>query len=107
MNNIKFKKEEIEKFEGIQDIEVGGFVRANENTVYDGLIGTIIELRYGEEKETDNDSILEIIVDFEEKQNMDQLYPELNGTSVKSVIMGEDDLHYYDRSMKEITEYLM
>lgn len=97
MTAICFTKEELKKYPLISQIEIGMRVIANDLSYYKGLKGTITEIRYGNEKETDNDTILEIIVDFEEPQygSLEHLYPELNGTSIGQVIMDEESLGFY------------
>lgn len=99
MKNIAFTAEELREYPKLNEIEEGLTVVANEASYYEGLIGVIAEVRYEEdERETENDTILEIVVDFEEVENMDDKYSALNGTSVSQVIMDEESLNFYFNS---------
>lgn len=70
-------------------------VVANANSPYEGLHGEITEIRSGEEKETENEVELEIVVDFEEVPDMDTKYSILNGTTIDQVIMDEETLNFF------------
>ena len=96
MNQIKFKKEEIKEYPLLEKIEIGLRIIAI-NSYYDGLYGTISDIKYGEDKETENEGILDIYVDFEEPENgtLEELYPQLNGTGIDMVIMGEEQLGFF------------
>ena len=93
---IRFKKEEIKEYPLLEKIEIGLRVIAI-NSVYDGLYGTIADIKYDQDKETENESILDIYVNFEEPKNgtLEELYPQLNGTGIDMVIMGEDELGFF------------
>ncbi|MDF2879656.1 MAG: hypothetical protein K0R54_213 [Clostridiaceae bacterium] len=95
MNNIKFTDEEIKKYPLLSNIEIGQCVLALDNNDYAKLRGVISDIKYGKDKETENEDILDIYVDFEEPENLDELYPHLNGTGVDQLIMAEDMLGFY------------
>lgn len=109
--NINFTDEELKEFPLLAKIEEGMEVIAMNDSYYVGLKGHICDIKYDEDKETDNEDILDIYVDFEvpthvtdglseykaydaAQEYLDKYYPELNGTSIGEVIMGEDMLGY-------------
>lgn len=96
-NNITFSKAELKAYPLLPKIEVGMRGIATEESDYKGLEGTVSEIRYGDQRETENDTILEIIMDFEEPTHgsLEELYPVLNGTGIEQVIMGEDMMGFY------------
>jgi len=91
---IPFTKLELKAYPMIQKIEVGMRGVANDNCDYKGLIGTVSELRYGQQKETENDCILEVVMDFEEPLHgsLEDLYPVLNGTGIGGVVLDEESV---------------
>jgi len=93
---MTFTKAELKAYPLLNKIERGLRVVAIDCD-YEGLYGTIDEIRYGQDKETENDCILEIIVDFEEPEHgsLEYLYPHLNGTGIGQVIMSEDILGFF------------
>lgn len=58
---------------------------------YSGLIGSVSHVLSGDEKETENEGD-EIVVDFEEVEDMEKKYPELNGTGVDQLFMDISDI---------------
>lgn len=78
----------------LEHIEEGMLVVGTEE--YQGLGGYIREVeRDVENFETENESACEIVVDFIEPADLSVTHPELNGTGVDHVIMGEDELIYF------------
>ncbi|MFB9749915.1 hypothetical protein, partial [Leifsonia shinshuensis] len=71
---------------------------------YEGLMGYIEEILILDERITENDCLLDIVVTFEETFNMDITHPHLNGTTVSKVIVGEDDLGFYVHDRDELAE---
>jgi hypothetical protein len=65
---------------------------------YSGLLGTVSNLFHGEEKESENEGDYDIVVDFEEVEDMDRLYEELNGTGVDQLFMEIEELALVDRN---------
>lgn len=59
---------------------------------YSGLLGTVSNILHGEEKESENEGEYDIVVDFEEVEDMDTLYKELNGTGVDNLFMEIEEL---------------
>lgn len=93
MTKITFKKEELKKYPLLEKLDAGVEVIALKDSHYEGLKGEIIELNYNkEDRVSENECIVEIIVDFEEPTAHDRAtkYASLNGTSVESVVMTED-----------------
>lgn len=89
---MKFKAEELAQYPLLSKIEVGQSVIALPDSDYNGLAGVITEILYGEERETENETILDIVVDFEEVEPLEKTHPHLNGTGIGNVFMGEDEL---------------
>lgn len=90
-----FTDEELFKYPYLNFIYPGGEVIALKDSMYDGLKGVIDEVRYGMAKETENDVILEIVVTYEgTDEEVAISHPQLNGTSICDVIMGEDELGF-------------
>lgn len=90
---ITFKNEELKKYPLLAKLEEGIEVIALKGSPYEGLEGEIIELNYNsEDRVTENECIIEIVVDFGEPTAQDRAtkYAHLNGTSVESVVMSED-----------------
>lgn len=95
MSNITFKQEELELFPYLYLIFPGEEVIALKGSMYDGLKGVIEEIRYGDERETENDCILDIVVTYHATDEEVAIsHPQLNGTSICEVIMGEDELGF-------------
>ncbi|MFF2532343.1 hypothetical protein ACFVS2_25875 [Brevibacillus sp. NPDC058079] len=94
--SIEFKMSELKAYPLLPQIEVGMRVLATDETNYAGLFGSITEIRYGDQKETENDTILEIVVDFEQPENLnlEETNPGLNGTGIDQIIMSEEDLGF-------------
>lgn len=87
------------KLEDIQDYML---VVANGEDYYDGLVGeTKIVRRDKKEFETENETAYEIVTDFLPTDNMDETHPDLNGTSVEELIMGEEDLIYFPNGWEQ------
>lgn len=126
--NIKFTSAELKQFPLLEKISEGMEVVATNASEYDGLYGCISEIRYGLDKETENECILEICVDFcvpehvtdglsendgydAMQKYLDEHYPILNGTSISEVIMSEDMLGFQfnlsDTFYTEITGEVM
>lgn len=76
---------------GIEKFTIGTQVLCIQED-YEGLIGSIDEVRSGEDKESENEGLYDIYVDFEEVEGMNQKYPHLNGTGVGGLIMDIEDL---------------
>lgn len=85
---------------------LGRKVRANDFSDYEGLVGEIVEIREGEEKETDNDGV-DFYVAFEIPKNEELirkiektfsiLYDEelsLDDIALDGVIMSKDMLEF-------------
>ena len=91
---INFKEEEVKKYPLLTQLQKGLSVFALNNNDYGKLRGEIVELHYGEDRETENECVLEIVVDFEEPSALARktVYANLNGTSVEMVIMAEDEI---------------
>lgn len=95
----------------INEIHVGMKVLAIDSG-FKGLEGEIIDIKKGDEKETDNDSILDIYVAFDEPYNLKETHAHLFDTwsfpdevippSLDSVIMAEDMLAYYQYDEDEL-----
>lgn len=98
---IKFSKVETKAYPLIGEISVGMEVIALKESDYEGLKGTISEIQYGKEKETENETILDIHVDFEEQEYapIETTHPNLNGTGISGVICGEDELGFQFNSL--------
>lgn len=93
---IKFTKAETNAYPFIGEISVGMEVLALKDCDYEGLKGTISEIQYGNDKETENETVLDIHVDFEEHEHAptEKTHPHLNGTGISGVICGEDELGF-------------
>jgi hypothetical protein len=93
---IKFSKVELKAFPHLESIQSGLAVIALKGSDYEGLKGRISEVKYGADKETENETILDIYVDFEEPEytSVETTHPHLNGTSISDVICGEDELGF-------------
>lgn len=93
---INFSKVELKAFPKLGLIQEGIRVIGLKGSDYEGLEGTIDEFQYGAEKETENETILDIHVDFEEPEfsSVEDTHPHLNGTSISDVICGEDELGF-------------
>lgn len=96
-NGILFTKVELKAYPLLPLLETGLRVICLKQESYEGLKGTITEIRYGNKRETENNSIVEIIVDFDEllHQSVDESHPHLNGTSIGQVVMCEETLGIY------------
>lgn len=95
--DFMFTDEEKKAYPLIDKIQRNMQVVALEGESYEGLKGSITEIRYGDQKETENDCILEIVVDFKKPLHgtLEELYPHLNGTGIEQVIMDEGCLGFY------------
>ncbi|MFJ8531195.1 hypothetical protein [Bacillus sp. NPDC094106] len=93
----KFTKVELKAYPLLPQVEAGVEVVALKGSDYEGLFGTIEAVHYGNEKETENDTVLDIVVTFEEEdgRKIEETHPHLNGTSICEVIMGEDELGFF------------
>lgn len=112
-NGIKYTQAELIKYPLLTKIMEDMTVVAIDCD-YAKLEGVITEIRYGADRETENEGILEIIVDFyipdevftgleQDSDASDEAfnayvykhYPHLNGTSIEQVIMSEEILVFY------------
>lgn len=85
----------------LDQIKEGMFV-VGKDDYYEGLVGVITEVRHDKaDFETENETELEIVVDFVETSDMERTHPFLNGTSVEMLIMGEDELYYFPNGLDE------
>lgn len=93
---IKFSKVELKAFPKLELIERGMNVIGLKDSDYEGLKGHISDIKYGTNMESENESILDIYVNFVEMDNVsiDTTHPHLNGTSISEVICGEDELGF-------------
>jgi hypothetical protein len=93
---IKFTKVEEKAYPKLGQIEVGLQVIALKECDYEGLTGRICDIKYGKDKETENETILDIYVDFEEHDyaSVESTHPHLNGTGISEVICGEDEVGF-------------
>lgn len=93
---IKFTKVETKAYPLIEKITEGMVVIGLKDSDYGGLEGTISEIKYGTDKETENETILDIYIDFEEHEyaSIETTHPHLNGTGIGQVICGEDELGF-------------
>lgn len=91
-----FTKVELKAYPLLPQVEAGMEVVALKDSDYEGLFGTIDAVLYGKDKETENDTVLDIVVTFKEEEGrkIDETHPHLNGTSICEVIMGEDELDF-------------
>lgn len=79
---------------------------------YKKLNGWIIDIKKGEEKETENETLLDIYVAFEETDDLIKTHPhlwdresfpnEVIPPALDCVIMGEDELAYYQEEEDEL-----
>ncbi|PLS19099.1 hypothetical protein CVD28_01445 [Bacillus sp. M6-12] len=93
---IKFSKVELKAFPKLELITAGTKAIALKGSDYEGLEGVVTEVKYGTDKETENETILDIYVDFEEMPyaSIESTHPHLNGTGISEVICGEDELGF-------------
>lgn len=94
-STISFTSEELKDFPLLDKIQVGMNVIALPESSYEGLGGVVTDILYGENRETENETILDIVVDFEEFAPLHKTHPHLNGTGIDNVFMGEDELAFY------------
>ena len=94
MDIYTFKNEELKRFPLLSKITADMEVVALNNNYYEGLEGYIDEIRYGDDRETENDGILEIVVSFIPTGDLEKTHPQLNNTSVDMVIMAEELLGF-------------
>lgn len=85
----------------LEDIRVGMKVVAIDES-YKGLEGVITDIKHGDQKETENETVCDIYVDFNESFDMLVTHPQLNGTTVSQVIMGDDELAYFQDENDEL-----
>ncbi|HDR7922675.1 hypothetical protein [Bacillus paranthracis] len=92
-----FTKVELKAYPLLPQVESGMEVVALKDSDYKGLFGTIDAVLYGKDKETENDTVLDIVVTFKEEEGrkIEETHPHLNGTSICEVIMGEDELGFF------------
>lgn len=95
-NNIIFSKEILEALPLVKNVEIGMGVVANETSDFGGLEGTLSSIRFGAERETDNEGILEIIVDFNEHDymNLSISNPNVHVSNLEQAIMNEEMLGF-------------
>lgn len=80
------------KVEDIQD----GMQVVGKDDYYQGLAGHIDVVRTNKEEfESENEGDIEIVVDFIETDDMSKTHPDLNGTGVDQLFMGEDELIFF------------
>lgn len=93
---IQFKSTEVSSYPLLEQIKIGLSVTGIEVSDYKGLQGVITDIKYGQDKETENETVLDIYVDFEEPEysSVEETHPHLNGTSINQVICGEDELGF-------------
>lgn len=89
---MTFTKEELNQYPLLSQIQVGMDVIALPDSDYNGLTGVITDILYGETRETENETIVDIVVDFNDEGPLEKTHPHLNGTGVGGVMMGEDEL---------------
>jgi len=95
LSKSSFTQEELKQYPFLDKIEVGMNVVALPESSYEGLGGVITDILYGENRETENETILDIVVDFEAFSPLETTHPHLNGTGIEDVFMGEDELAFY------------
>jgi hypothetical protein len=84
----------------LENVQEGMYV-VGKDDYYEGLVGTIDVIRRDKTKfETENDTEMEIVVDFVETDDIEESHPELNGTSVDQLIMGEDELIFFPEGLE-------
>lgn len=93
---IQFKENEVSTYPLLEQIKIGLSVIGLQVSDYNGLNGVIKDIKYGQDKETENETILDIYVDFEEPEysSIEKTHSHLNGTSINQVICGEDELGF-------------
>lgn len=91
---VNYTQEELNEYPLLPKIEVGMAVVALPDSDYEGLGGVVTDILYGEARETENETILDIVVDFEEHAPLEKTHPHLNGTGIGGVMMGEDELAF-------------
>lgn len=91
---MTFTKEELNQYPLLSQIQVGMDVIALPDSDYNGLTGVITDILYGETRETENETIVDIVVDFNDEGPLEKTHPHLNGTGVGGVMMGEDELAF-------------
>lgn len=89
---MTFTKEELNQYPLLSQIQVGMDVIALPDSDYNGLTGVITDIHYGETRQTENETIVDIEVDFNDEGSLEETHPHLNGTGVGGVMMGEDEL---------------
>lgn len=89
---MTFTKEELNQYPLLSQIQVGMDVIALPDSDYNGLTGVITDILYGETRQTENETIVDIEVDFNDEGPLEETHPHLNGTGVGGVMMGEDEL---------------
>ena len=84
----------------LDEIQEGMYV-VGKDDYYEGLVGTVDVIRRDKsEFETENNTELEIVVDFVETDDIEESHPDLNGTSVDQLIMGEDELVFFPEGLE-------
>lgn len=92
--STRYTKEELMAYPLLNKIEVGMSVIALPGSDYEGLEGVISDIYYGDKRETENDTIVDIEVDFKHVVPVEETHPHLNGTGIDGVMMGEDELAF-------------
>lgn len=91
---IPYTKEELEAYPLLNQVQVGMTVIGLPGSDYEGLEGVVTDIYYGENRETENDTIVDIEVDFKNVCELEETHPHLNGTGIEGVMMGEDELAF-------------
>lgn len=92
---MNYTQEELNQYPLLSKIEIGMEVIALPDSDYNGLGGVITDILYGDKRETENETIVDIVVDFEEFAPVEKTHPHLNGTGISGVMMGEDELAFH------------
>ena len=80
----------------MDEIAEGMLVVGKWNDDYEGLVGFIDEVRRdANERETQNETKLELVIDFYETSDLSISHSHLNGTSVDQLFLGEDELVFF------------
>lgn len=115
---VTFRKKDLEEYPRLVELKIGKEVIALEGTIYAGMKGRIVDLRYDlEDRGTKNPGILEIEVDFDYlptfyyKVNFQPLGLKQSNVNIKSVIMSEEyvglrasDEFWYSLQNKKVCE---
>lgn len=89
-------RDEMIKHPYLPFVQPGDSVIALKGTDYEGLMGYVEEVRYGDAKETETDCLVEIVVTYNDSdEDVAISHPHLNGTSICEVVMNEGELGFY------------